>query len=174
MRNEPGPAVKASDALRVEPMRREDREQVLAIYAQGIAGGDATFETAAPDWAAWDAAHRADCRLVARSDGGLLGWAALATVSRREVYAGVAEASVYVRDGARGTAVGRQLLAALVDASERAGVWTLQAGIFPENEPSLRLHAACGFRVVGRRERIGRRDGVWRDVLLLERRSPRV
>ena len=167
---EPAPA--RGDLL-VRPMTPTDWPRVRRIYEEGIATGQATFETSAPGWDAWDAAHRPDCRLVAESAGEVIGWAALAPASSRRVYAGVAEVSVYVAETARGQAVGARLLRALVEASERAGVWTLQAGIFPENEVSLRLHQACGFRVVGRRERIGRLGGVWRDTLLLERRSGR-
>ncbi|MGE5180027.1 MAG: N-acetyltransferase family protein [Bacteroidota bacterium] len=158
----------------VEPMRAEDWPEVSRIYAEGIATGNATFETDLPTWAAWDAAHRRDCRLVVRDGNGLLGWAALSPVSGRCVYGGVAEVSVYVDDAARGRGAGKALLAALIEESERGGIWTLQAGIFPENEASLRLHRAAGFRDVGRRERIGRLNDVWRDVLLLERRSGRV
>ena len=158
----------------LRPMLPADWPQVRAIYAEGIATGHATFETTVPDWEAWDAAHRPDCRLVAVLGGEVAGWAALSPVSRREVYAGVAEVSIYVAGRARGRGLGRALLAALIEESEAAGIWTLQAGIFPENEASLRLHYACGFRLVGRRERIGCLNGVWRDTLLLERRSARV
>jgi phosphinothricin acetyltransferase len=147
---------------------------IRAIYEEGVAAGNATFETTVPDWTAWDAAHRPDCRLVARRNGAIVGWAALSPVSRRPVYAGVAEVSVYVAASARGCGVGRLLLAALIEASEAAGVWTLQASIFPENEASIALHLACGFRLVGRRERVGLHYGIWRDTLLLERRSDRV
>ena len=160
------------DSPRVEPMSPGDWPQVRAIYAEGIATGNATFETDAPTWEAWDAAHVEEARLVARdASGALLGWAALTPVSGRCVYAGVGDLSVYVAAAARGRGVGRLLLQALIDASERAGLWTLQAGVFPENEASLALHRACGFREVGRRERIGKLNGVWRDVVLLERRS---
>ena len=145
---------------------------VRAIYAEGIATGTATFATEPPAWADWDAGHLAAGRLVAADEAGrVLGWAALSPVSGRCVYAGVAEVSVYVAGAARGQGVGRALLAALVAASEAAGLWTLQAGIFPENAASLRLHEAAGFRLVGRRERIGRLRGHWQDALLLERRS---
>ena len=153
-------------------MTPDDWPNVRAIYLEGIATGNATFETDAPSWDAWDRAHVADPRLVARdADGSVLGWAAVTPVSGRCVYAGVADLSVYVSAAARGRGVGRALLTALIQSSERAGIWTLQAGIFPENAPSLALHRACGFRDVGRRERIGKMHGVWRDVLLLERRS---
>jgi phosphinothricin acetyltransferase len=143
---------------------------VRAIYEDGIASGDATFETEAPEWDAWDAAHSGP-RIVAERDGAVVGWAALSPVSGRCVYRGVAEVSVYVAEAARGAGVGRMLLGELVARSEEAGIWTLQAGVFPENEASLRLHRACGFRDVGVRERLGELGGVWRDVVLLERRS---
>lgn len=161
-------------SLLIDTLRPEDWDGVRAIYLEGIATGQATFETDAPPWERWDASHLAAPRLAARKGGALLGWAALSRVSAREVYRGVAEVSVYVAARARGRGVGRALLAALVEASEACGIWTLQAGIFPENEASLRLHRACGFRQVGRRERIARLRGNWRDTLLLERRSPRV
>jgi phosphinothricin acetyltransferase len=158
--------------MRVDAMSSDDWPAVRDIYEAGIATGEATFQTEAPAWDAWDAAHLETCRLVARDeDGALIGWAALGRVSARPVYAGVAEVSVYVAASARGRGVGRLLLTALIDASERDGRWTLQASIFPENEASVRLHERCGFRVVGRRERIARQYGRWRDTLLLERRS---
>jgi L-amino acid N-acyltransferase YncA len=144
---------------------------VRAIYTEGIATGDATFETDAPGWAAWDDAHLPFGRLVARSGGSVIGWAALSPVSSRCVYAGVAEVSVYVAASARGKGAGRLLLNELVEQSEGNGVWTLQAGILPENTASLAIHKGCGFREVGRRERLGQLNGVWRDVVLLERRS---
>ena len=158
-----------------ETMRDDDWDEVRRVYAEGIATRQATFETETPAWEAWDRGHRKECRFVARAPGPshrrLLGWAALSPVSGRCVYAGVAEVSVYVSEDARGRGVGRILLAALVQASERQGIWTLQAGIFPENHASVRLHRALGFREVGKRERIGQLDGAWRDVLFLERRS---
>jgi phosphinothricin acetyltransferase len=158
--------------MRVDAMSSDDWPAVRDIYEAGIATGEATFQTEAPPWDAWDAAHLETCRLVAREEyGTLIGWAALGRVSARPVYAGVAEVSVYVAASARGRGVGRLLLTALIDASERDGRWTLQASIFPENEASVRLHEQCGFRVVGRRERIARQYGRWRDTLLLERRS---
>ena len=145
------------------------------IYEQGLATGQATFTTEAPDWADWDSSHLPHSRLVAVADAGpVLGWAALSPVSSRSVYRGVAEVSVYVAAGARGQGVGRRLLAGLVAESEAQGIWTLQASIFPENLASVRLHEAAGFRLVGRRERISQLRGVWRDTLLLERRSPAV
>ena len=159
----------AATAIELRDLRPGDWPEVAAIYEAGIRGGDATFETEVPSWEAWDAAHT--LRLVAEADGRVAGWAALSPVSERCCYAGVAEVSVYVAPEAQGRGVGRALLARLVDESEREGIWTLQAGIFPENEPSVALHERCGFRVVGTRERLGKLDGVWRDVLLLERRS---
>jgi L-amino acid N-acyltransferase YncA len=163
-----------SPAVEIRPMTEADALAVLAIYQAGIETGDATFETAAPSWAAFDRARLPEHRLVAvdRATSTVLGWAALSPVSDRCVYAGVAEDSVYVDESARGRGIGRALLEALVDSSERGGIWTLQTGIFPENEASVALHETVGFRVVGRRERIGRHHGVWRDVLFLERRSP--
>lgn len=158
----------------IEQMETSDWEQVATIYAEGIATGHATFETTVPGWSDWDRARLPACRLVARESGQILGWAALSPISSRAVYRGVAEVSVYVAASARGRGVGRALLNSLVESSERNGVWTLQAGIFPENEASVVLHQQCGFRVVGVRERIGRMDGRWRDVLLLERRSERM
>ncbi|MCA1631419.1 MAG: N-acetyltransferase family protein [Acidobacteria bacterium] len=155
----------------VEDMRDDDWVMVRAIYLEGIATGDATFETEAPTFEAWDAAHLRECRLVARAGGEIAGWAALSPVSSRRVHGGVAEVSVYVAGKFRGRGVGRALLAALVEESERNDLWTLQAGVLAENEASVRLHAACGFRVVGRRERLGKLKGAWRDVVLLERRS---
>jgi phosphinothricin acetyltransferase len=159
----------------VDEMKAVDWEQVRAIYLEGIATGVATFETSAPSWEKWDAGHLRKPRLVARDEAGaILGWAALSSVSDRCVYGGVAEVSVYVGEGGRGRGVGRALLGALVEASEREGIWTLQAGVFPENAASIRLHLRCGFREVGRRERIGQLNGSWRDTLLLERRSQKV
>lgn len=158
-------------SVRIQPMTESDWPLVRGIYREGLATGLATFETDVPEWEHWDETHLADCRFVARQDDRLLGWAAVSPVSSRCVYGGVGEVSVYVGEGARGQGVGGRLLSALVEASERAGLWTLQAGIFPENVASVTLHEKCGFRVVGRRERLGQYHGVWRDVLLLERRS---
>jgi phosphinothricin acetyltransferase len=157
---------------RVERMRPEDWAEVARVYAEGIATGHATFERDVPAWEAWDRDHLAAPRLVARDGDRLLGWAALIPVSGRCVYGGVGEVSVYVGSEARGKGVGAALLSELIAASEAAGLWTLQAGIFPENAASLAIHLACGFREVGRRERIGQLEGRWRDVVLLERRSP--
>lgn len=161
--------------LNLGPMGPSDWEDVRRIYLEGIATGNATLETAAPTWEAWDGAHRKDCRLVARERGGeIVGWAALSPVSERCAYGGVAEVSVYVAGATRGRGVGRTLLAELVRASEDAGLWTLQAGIFPENLASIAIHHRCGFRTVGVREKLGKMGDTWRDVCLLERRSARV
>ena len=159
-------------SISIRPLLRADWDPVRRIYEEGIATGDATFETEAPAWESWDADHLDDCRFVAEQGQRVVGWAALAPVSGRCVYGGVAEVSVYVGGDARGGGIGLRLLNALVESSERAGLWTLQAGIFPENAASLRIHERAGFRRVGRRERLGRLHGRWRDVLLLERRSP--
>jgi len=165
----------AAPAIRIEPMTLADGPAVLEIYIQGIATGNATLETSAPDWARWHASHRRDCRLVARLKDRVVGWTALGRYSTREVYAGVAWESVYVDEAARGRGVGRALLEALVPASEAAGVWTLLAGVLVENAASLALHERAGFRRIGVQERIGRDiAGRWRDVVFLERRSDRV
>jgi L-amino acid N-acyltransferase YncA len=153
------------------PLSAADWPAVRAIYEQGIATGNATFEKSAPAWDSWDAAHLPHCRLVAHAAGEVSAWAALSPVSSRCVYAGVAETSIYVAARARGRGIGRALLSALVEASERANIWTLQAGIFPENAASLELFRKAGFRVLGTRERLGQMDGRWRDVVLMERRS---
>ena len=160
------------DASTIQPLTAGHWPAVRAIYEQGIATGNATFETAAPSWEGWDAGHLAGHRPVAVSDGRVVGWAALAPTSGRDAYAGVAEASVYVDAAAAGQGVGRALLERLVAGADDAGIWTVQAGIFPENRASLALHRRCGFRTVGVRERLGKLDGRWRDVVLLERRSP--
>jgi phosphinothricin acetyltransferase len=160
--------------IAIAPLLPEHWEEVARIYAEGIDTGNATFETEVPGWEAWDASHLADQRLVALSDGRVVGWAALSRVSDRCVYGGVAEESVYVEAASRGRGIGQTLLEALIQDSERAGIWTIQTGIFPENEASLKLHERVGFRVVGLRERLGEREGVWRDVVFLERRSASV
>lgn len=158
----------------IRAMHSADWPAVRDIYSEGIATGNATFETETPDWAKWDSGHLQSCRLVAGNGQRILGWAALSSVSGRHVYSGVAEVSVYVASVARGRGVGKMLLQSLVEQSERSGIWTLQAGIFPENISSVALHTSCGFREVGRRQRLGQLAGVWRDVLLLERRSSTV
>jgi phosphinothricin acetyltransferase len=157
--------------MEVRDLRCEDWPEVARIYGEGIRTGDATFETEVPPWEAWNAAHLERHRLVAERDGAVLGWAALSPVSERCCYAGVAEVSVYVAPEAQGRRVGRALLERLVADSEAGGIWTLQAGIFPENLASVALHQRSGFRFVGRRERLGQLRGEWRDVLLLERRA---
>ena len=156
---------------KITPMQPEDWPAVREIYREGIAAGNATFETELPEWKKWDSAHRRDCRLIAREGTQILGWAALSPVSSRRVYAGVAEVSVYVAAAARGRGAGKQLLGMLIEESERHQIWTLQAGLFPENTASIALHKSCGFREVGIRHRIAKLGDTWRDVLLLERRS---
>ena len=158
----------------IRSLRDEDWPAVAAVYEEGIATKLATFETAAPAWVEWNAGHLAGHRLVAEENGEVVGFAALAPVSSRCVYEGVAEESVYVAERARGRGIGHALLEALITGSERDGIWTLQAGIFPENRVSIALHHRCGFRTVGIRERIGRLDGAWRDVVLLERRTEEI
>lgn len=152
----------------------DDWPAVERIYAEGIATRLATFETVTPSWDEFDTGRLPGHRLVAVEDGEVVGWAALSPTSRRECYAGVVEHSVYVAEKARGRGIGRALLEALVASADRAGLWTIQTSIFPENGASLALHERVGFRVVGRRERIAQLDGAWRDTVLLERRSPSV
>ena len=187
-----GPAV-GTRSVRIAPMTRAHAVQVLAIYQAGIAEGNATFEESAPSWDEFSAARLPGHRYVALdaaddlaraagpadcADGAgaadVLGWVVISATSSRPVYAGVVEHSVYVRPDARGRGIGRLLLGALIESTEAAGIWTIQSGIFPENEASIALHVAAGFRVVGRRERIGCHQGRWRDILLLERRSQRL
>ena len=160
--------------LSIEAMTSEHAAPVLAIYQAGIDEGNATFETRAPDWQAFSAARLPGCRYVAVDGGRVAGWVAVSAVSSRPVYAGVVEHSVYVDPDARGQGIGRLLLAAVIDATEAAGIWTIQSGIFPENTISLAMHKGAGFRVVGVRERMGRHHGRWRDVVLIERRSQAV
>lgn len=145
--------------------------QVKHIYEQGLATGNSTFQTSAPDWDEWNYSHLMECRIVAVEDDAVVGWAALTPVSGRCVYAGVAEVSVYVGENYRGKGYGSKLLDALIRESEKNNLWTLQAGIFPENAASIRIHEALGFRKVGYREKIGKLNGIWRDTILLERRS---
>ncbi|MFG3698541.1 GNAT family N-acetyltransferase [Micromonospora sp. NPDC047620] len=159
--------------ITVRPMTPRDAERVLAIYQAGLDAGHASFETTAPTWAAFDAGKLDDHRLVAvDGEGTVIGWVAVSPTSNRAVYAGVVEHSVYVDPNARGRGAARMLLDALVASTEAAGIWTIQSGVFPENTASLALHERAGFRVVGIRERVGRHHGRWRDVVLLERRSP--
>ncbi|MEV6638647.1 GNAT family N-acetyltransferase [Amycolatopsis sp. NPDC051371] len=167
--------IRATKPVQVAAMTSEHADQVLAIYQAGLDTGHASFETAAPGWATWEAAHLPEHRLVALGpDGRVVGWAAVTAVSSRCVYAGVVEHSVYVDPDARGRGVGEVLLAALIASTEDAGIWTIQSGVFPENTASRELHRRAGFREVGVRERVGRHHGVWRDVVLIERRSTRV
>lgn len=165
---------KVRKEIQIRSLDKADWPVVRAIYLEGIATDQATLETESPAWGEWNAAHLPAPRIVAVSDEKVIGWAALGRVSARAVYAGVAEVSVYVANGARGTGVGRALLEKLISASEANNIWTLQANIFPENVASLALHKSCGFREVGRRERIGKMKGAWRDTILLERRSNKV
>ncbi|WP_327278990.1 GNAT family N-acetyltransferase [Streptomyces sp. NBC_01205] len=162
-------------SLRIEPLTWAHADQALAIYQAGIDEGNATFETEAPTWAAFDAAKLPEHRFAALGpDGKLLGWVAASKVSDRCAYAGVVEHSVYVHPAARGRGVARTLLDTLIASTEAAGIWTIQSGIFPENTASLALHQRTGFRAIGTRERIGLHRGLWRDVVLLERRSPTI
>jgi L-amino acid N-acyltransferase YncA len=157
--------------LEIAAMEAADWERVAAIYAEGIATGVATFETETPTWEEWNAAHLSFGRIVARDDGEIAGWAALAPISRRACYRGVAEVSVYVASDARGRGIGTALMKGLADDAGKGGIWTLQATVFPENEASLALHQRVGFRIVGRRQLIAQLGGIWRDTVLLERRS---
>ncbi len=161
----------AEAIVTIAPMRADDWRDVAVIFAEGIATGSATFEMAIPSWSAFDASRLSHPRLVARSDREIVGWIAASLVSRRTVYRGVVEHSIYVSERARGRGVGRVLLDAFIEQSEAAGIWTIQSSLFPENAASLALHRACGFRVVGTRERIAQRDGRWRDTVLVERRA---
>jgi L-amino acid N-acyltransferase YncA len=157
--------------ISIAPLTADHWEAVRAIYLEGIATGNATFQQSAPEWTEWDKSHLQTCRIVAPGNDEILGWAALSPVSGRCVYAGVAEVSVYVTQAAPSAGIGSTLLAHIITASETAGIWTLQAGIFPENTASIALHSRAGFRIVGTRERLGEMSGRWRDVILLERRS---
>ena len=167
MRVQPAP-------ITIEPLGPEHWREVALIYKEGIATGNATFETDVPDWEAWDSSHLAEHRFVALRGVEVVGWAAVSGVSERCVYGGVVENSVYVAQDARRQGIGQRLLEALIASTEAAGIWTIQTGIFPENLGSIRVHELVGFEVVGRRKRLGKLHDVWRDVLLLERRSPNV
>lgn len=160
--------------IEILPMQPEDWPEVKKIYEEGIATKNATFQKEAPSWEEWDKGHLHKCRFVAKEGERILGWAALSPVSGRCVYAGVTEVSIYLAASVRGKGLGSRLLNHLIDESEKNNIWTLQAGIFPENIASIGLHKKCGFREVGLREKLGEMDGVWRDVVLLERRSRRV
>jgi L-amino acid N-acyltransferase YncA len=166
--------VSVASSISVAQLQPEHWPAVVRIYREGIATGKATFETTAPTWEKWDADHLPGLRLVAVESDEVVGWTALSAVSDRCVYGGVAEESVYVAEAARGRGIGRLLLEELIRRSEESGIWTIQTGIFPENEASIRLHERVGFRVIGVREKLGRLDGDWRDVVFLERRSPHV
>ncbi len=155
----------------IDAIRPDDWMQVRAIFAEGIESGMSTFETQPPEWESWDKGHLSVCRLAARQNERVVGWAALSPVSARQAYAGVAEVSIYLTAAVRGQGVGKALLQELIRLSETHGIWTLQAVIFPQNIASLRLHEKCGFRLVGRRERISKNRGAWQDTILLERRS---
>ena len=157
--------------IKIESLTINSWIDVARIYEEGIATKNATFEQQVPDWDSWDKSHRKDCRLIALVDYKVVGWAALSGVSGRCVYSGVAEVSVYVDSAYRGKGIGDRLLNALIKESELCGIWTLQAGIFPENISSIGLHHKHGFRTVGIRERLGKMDNKWRDVAFLERRS---
>lgn len=157
--------------MEIRNLLASDWEAVRLIYEKGIATGNATFQASAPSWEEWDRSHLVTCRVVAEKNGKVVGWAAISPVSSRGVYAGVAEVSVYVDPAFFGKGIGLTLLNRLVDLSEAEGIWTLQSGVFPENMGSLRIHEKAGFRILGVREKIGKQHGIWRDTVLLERRS---
>ena len=163
-----------TDAMTIRNMQPSDWDQVSQIYAEGMATGFATFETQIPTYEHWDKSHTHHCRLVAEENGTILGWAALSPVSSRCVYGGVGEVSVYIAANSRGKGVGKQLLQKLISDSEKEGYWTLQSGIFPENNASVQLHEKVGFRYIGKRERVGKLHGEWKDNLLFEKRSTHV
>ena len=158
----------------IEKMKDEDWSKVASVYREGIATGNSTLEKEPPEWEKWDKDHLRNCRLVARAQGKVIGWAALSPVSTRCAYSGVAEVSLYITTSARGIGVGKTLFRAVIKESEQAGIWTLQGQIFPENISSIAMSKSCGFREVGYREHIGQMNGVWRDVILMERRSKTV
>ena len=160
-----------NNLIEIDQMHEDDWKEVREIYLEGIRTGNATFQQEAPSWEEWDRSHISQCRFVARIEGRVIGWVALSPTSSRNVYAGVAEVSIYVSHQHRGSGVGSRLLNSLIEASEQLGFWTLQSGTFPENIPSIELQKKYGFREVGRRVRIGQMYGSWRDVILLERRS---
>ena len=160
--------------MKIKQIEEGDYSELCRIYLEGIATGNATFQSTAPGWKEWDEGHLQRCRICVVEENNMLGWAALTPVSGRCVYAGVAEVSIYVDTAHRGKGIGKLLLWELIYQSELSGIWTLQAGIFPENISSVQLHEKCGFRVIGYRERIGKMNGAWRDNLILERRSKTV
>jgi L-amino acid N-acyltransferase YncA len=155
----------------LDNMRAQDWDQVRRIFLDGMATGQSSFEVEPPTWERWDQGHHQHSRLVARRGDTLVGWVALAPTSQRRCYAGVAEVSLYVAEGARGQGIGRRLLQTVIESSERHGIWTLVGATFASNEASIKLQTSCGFRIVGRRERIAQRDGVWHDTIITERRS---
>lgn len=157
--------------MKVRNMQPSDWSDVSRIYLEGISTGFATFETQSPSYEQWNKAHIKECRLVAEQDGIIMGWAALSPVSSRCVYGGVGEVSVYIAHSSRGKGVGKLLMLQLITESEKAGFWTIQSGIFPENTASIKLHEKVGFRYIGKRERIGKINGAWKDNLLFEKRS---
>lgn len=157
--------------MEIKTITQDHFSEVAEIYRQGLATGMATFQNEVPSWEEWDRAHLAFCRMAASKNNKILGWAALTPASGRSVYAGVAEVSIYLAEGERGKGIGTLLLNALIEQSEANGIWTLQSGIFSENKGSIRLHEKCGFRQVGYRERIAKKNGIWKDTVLMERRS---
>lgn len=173
-KNKSKAGAQVGNTILIDKMLPEDWELVREIYQEGIATGNATFQKEAPSWEEWNSNHILECRIVARSGGKILGWAALSPVSNRSVYAGVAEVSIYVSQIGRGKSIGSKLLKSLIETSEQNGFWTLQSVVFPENTSSLKLHNKYGFREAGRREHIGKMNGIWRDVILLEKRSKKV
>ncbi|MEX0721967.1 MAG: N-acetyltransferase family protein [Balneolaceae bacterium] len=164
-------AIQMTGNIKFRPLKARDWEAVSKIYRQGIETGIATFEQAVPDWKGWNKSHMKSCRLIAEVDNEIAGWGALTAVSSRCVYAGVAEVSVYVSKDHRGQKIGSKLLEQLIQASEKEGIWTLEAGIIPENKSSIKIHEVLGFRKIGYREKIGRLNGKWQDTVLYERRS---
>ncbi|MGY5851714.1 N-acetyltransferase family protein [Salegentibacter sp. F14] len=160
------------ETIKIKPIQKEDYSAVKHIYQAGIKTGIATFETRAPDWNTWNKKFREDSRILALYKEEIIGWVALSPVSTRPVYAGVCEVSLYVHPDHGGRGIGRLLLRSIITRSEKNHIWTLQAGIFPENKASIALHRSEGFRQVGYREKIGKKDGLWHDNILLERRSP--
>jgi len=157
--------------LIINTITKDDWSSVSQIFREGIATQNATFETSVPEWEIWDKSHLRECRLIGRIEDTIVGWATISPITNRCVYGGVVEISVYITSKYRGKGVGKAMLNRLIQESEECGIWTLQAGIFPENISSIKFHKTCGFRIVGLRERIGKLNGIWRDVMLLERRS---